>query len=169
MNGPPLLAVFVLTLLSGCATRIDRARITDLSSPTSQRLACALRLDDVVDERTTPETGLLGRRAYTVPDAPAQVRQALDRVGWSTSVDAASVVVRIHKLYLGVQQSTRMGVVVLEVLRAGRPPFHARGQATALNWSASESGARDLLIRALDAARTEVTATLNRGCTDAVS
>lgn len=153
-----------LMLLGGCATRLDRVPIHDLSSATAQRLNCPLRLAQVVDARPTQEAGLLGHYAFHFADVTTSIGDALQVLGWSSAADATPVTVSIQKLYIGGQNATRMGVAAFTVLPAGQPAFVVRGQAAAMNWTGSQASATRILTEAVDEARAELVAELNNTC-----
>ncbi len=159
-----LVGLAALALLAGCATRIERADVRQLSSPTTQRLACPLRLAEVVDARPVKEAGLMGTYAYSFSDLPASLRQALQELGWSTAADARSVTVSVKKLYVGTNRATRTGVAALEVQPQGRPAFTVRGQAAAMNWTGSQASGVDILQDAVANARSELALQLNASC-----
>ncbi|MGH8463872.1 MAG: hypothetical protein ACRER5_06980 [Pseudomonas sp.] len=159
-----LAAVSMVALLSGCATRLDRAEIRTVSSPTTQRLACPLRLETVVDARPTQEAGILGHYAFRFANVTASITEALQVLGWSTAPEALPVTVSIQKLYLGAQNDTRMGVAAFSVQAEGKPAFVVRGQAAAMNWSASQASANGILTEAVGNARSELAGALNSTC-----
>lgn len=153
-----------LLLLAGCATRLERAEIRQLSSPTNRRLACPLRLAQVVDARPSKEAGLMGGYAYSFTDVTASIREALQALGWSTAAEARAVTISIQKLYLAASQSNRAGVAVFAVQPEGRPAFTVRGQAAGMNWTGSEASGNDVLIDAVAEARKALVVELNGTC-----
>lgn len=164
MSARILACVATMVLLGGCVTRYDRPQIRTVSSPTMQRLACPLRLAEVVDARPTQEAGMLGSHAFSLANAAASIGEALKALGWSTSAEARPVTVTIKKLYVGGERSTRIGVAALEVQPQGLRPFLVRGQAAQMNWTASQTAAAASLTKAVDGARDQLAVQLNQTC-----
>jgi hypothetical protein len=162
----------MLAALLGCTRTVDHVTMDAsrlVASPPSVRLACAYRLDDVVDARPAGDrAGGLGSHMFVFDDAPGVVRRELAATGMATGGDAGTPVqVRLLQLYLTQNTITKVPVVVLEVAPSGQAPFLVRAQKASMNWNGTQNEAYRAYADALSDATAQVALQLNARCAGA--
>ena len=165
--------LLVAAVLCGCSQHVDKiamdpARLV-ATSPAGQgkplKLACAYRLQEVVDARSSGDrAGGLGNHMFVFEDAAHVVGAQLAAAGLATAGDGKLVRVRIVQLYLAQSHVTKIPVAVYEVTVAGQPAFLVRSQQATMNWNGTRNEAYAAYSRVLADANQQLLRRLNAGC-----
>ena len=170
------MAVAATLALSACSQKVHQVVVRSDRLPATApskklpRLSCAYQLADVVDARAAGNrAGGLGNHQLLLDDAPALVRNQLQKVGMTTAdaasnSDARRVAVQIKQLYLAQNQITKVPVAVYSVQVGDAAPFVIRAQAATMNWNGTEKEAYQALADVLGDASAQLVDTLNKDC-----
>lgn len=114
-------------------------------------LACAYRLDSVLDRRPAGNAaGSLGAHAFSLEDAADLVRQRLMASGFTDDPALPALSLEIRQLYIAANLSSKVPVAVYRVSIDGGPPTLLRSQAASVNWNGTEAESQRAIARALD-------------------
>lgn len=153
-------------LLAGCSmtkVKVDAAML-GAAPPPAQKLACGYRLGSLVDARpTNASAGMMGTKAFELPDALSIVRSQLAASGLQEGSDGRVVDIRLMQMYLSQNTITLVPVVVYEATVQGEA-FVLRGQPASMNDWGSTREAMQAYAAALQAANGKLVALLNAAC-----
>jgi hypothetical protein len=154
-------------LLVGCSmtkVKVDAAML-GAAPPPAQKLACGYRLGSLVDARpTNASAGMMGTKAFELPDALGIVRSQLAASGLQEGGDGRVVDIRLMQMYLSQNTITLVPVVVYEATVEGERAFVLRGQPASMNDWGSTREAMQAYAAALQAANGKLVALLNAAC-----
>lgn len=176
MGGFRPLAGLLAVALCGCSMHVNKvamnpARLEPVRHAQSAKpikLACAYRLQEVVDARPAGDrAGGLGKHMFVFDDAVSVVRGQLATAGLATAGgDGKPVTVRIVQLYLAQSHVTKIPVAVYNVAIEGEPAFLVRSQQATMNWNGTENEAYAAYSRVLADANQQLVMRLNAGCAE---
>lgn len=168
------LAWLLVAALCGCSQHVNKVAMDPARLVASRpvgpgkllKLACAYRLQEVVDARSSGDrAGGLGNHMFVFEDAVHVVGAQLAAAGLATNGDDGKPVrVRIVQLYLAQSHVTKIPVAVYEVTVAGQPAFLVRSQQATMNWNGTQNEAYAAYARVLADANQQLLRRLNAGC-----
>jgi len=145
---------------------MDTSRLAGDPTIEPVKLACAYRLQDVVDARTSGDrVGGIGFKMFLFDDAVGFVRKQLASAGFvADNAPGEAVTIRIVKIYLAENNVTKIPVVVYDVHVGKGSPVLIRSQLATMHWANSQDEAYNAFGRAFQDANAKLILSLNERC-----
>lgn len=161
-------AAAAMVLASGCGMKVHRVQMDParLVARPHTALACAYRLDQVVDARpSTGRAGGLGRHLFLVEDAGDLLRKRLEAIGLSSAATHGDAVdAELLHLYMTQNTISKVPVLVVRVTVRGAAPLLLRSQRTSMNWNGTEDEAYRAFAAMFDDVSAQLVIALNDRC-----